>query len=227
MTMVRESRVGGRRENEVTDDRAVVLSVLSEELAERLGKHPLPPRTILPMPQPPSQGRRLVRGGLVLVIGVGAALVLAGAPWKYVERNGAPLKGTAEELVTVPLAPIAAATAQAASVPVDAPAVVRTEPPPVASVAPMPPVQHRDQATAAPAAPAAPSAERELTWMEVHELQVRLRALQFDPGPLDGVKGPLTSAAVRRFQEARGQRVTGDVSLGILIQLREVSGRAD
>ena len=43
--------------------------------------------------------------------------------------------------------------------------------------------------------------DRELTRTEVHELQIRLRALKFDPGPLDGIKGPLTSAAVRRFQE--------------------------
>lgn len=35
--------------------------------------------------------------------------------------------------------------------------------------------------------------DRELTWTEVHELQIRLRALRFDPGPRDGVKGPLTS----------------------------------
>ena len=51
-----------------------------------------------------------------------------------------------------------------------------------------------------------------------------LRALKFDPGPLDGVKGPLTSAAVRRFQESSGDRATGEIGLKTLIRLRQATG---
>jgi peptidoglycan hydrolase-like protein with peptidoglycan-binding domain len=69
--------------------------------------------------------------------------------------------------------------------------------------------------------------DRDLTWTEVHELQIRLRALRFDPGPLDGVKGPLTSAAVRRFQESQGNRVTGDIGLRTLILLRQATSAPD
>ncbi|WP_020179055.1 TIGR02594 family protein [Methylopila sp. M107] len=40
--------------------------------------------------------------------------------------------------------------------------------------------------------------------MTVLDIQRRLRALGFDPGPLDGAWGPLTRAALRRFQQASG-----------------------
>jgi hypothetical protein len=45
----------------------------------------------------------------------------------------------------------------------------------------------------------------------VRALQARLRALGFDPGPLDGLFGPRTQAAVRAFQRARGLEVDGVV----------------
>lgn len=38
----------------------------------------------------------------------------------------------------------------------------------------------------------------------VRGLQTRLAALGFDPGPIDGIRGPLTISAIRAFQHARG-----------------------
>jgi hypothetical protein len=43
----------------------------------------------------------------------------------------------------------------------------------------------------------------------VAALQVALRAHGFDPGPIDGVRGELTTGAVLRFQRARGIKATG------------------
>ena len=48
----------------------------------------------------------------------------------------------------------------------------------------------------------------------VAALQVGLRAHGFDPGPVDGVRGALTTKALIRFQRARGIRATGLVGLG-------------
>jgi len=46
---------------------------------------------------------------------------------------------------------------------------------------------------------------------DVRAVQDRLTATGFDPGPVDAVFGPMTDAAVRRFQEAKGLRVDGIV----------------
>ncbi|MBI3196792.1 MAG: peptidoglycan-binding protein, partial [Rhodospirillales bacterium] len=56
---------------------------------------------------------------------------------------------------------------------------------------------------------------------EILELQTRLKALGLSPGPLDGVAGPQTAAAVRRYEESRGQPPTGFVDRDLLIQLQQ------
>ncbi|GLK77278.1 hypothetical protein GCM10008171_25320 [Methylopila jiangsuensis] len=45
--------------------------------------------------------------------------------------------------------------------------------------------------------------------MTTLEIQRRLQALGFDPGPLDGRSGPRTESAIRLFQTARGLSVDG------------------
>jgi soluble lytic murein transglycosylase-like protein len=55
----------------------------------------------------------------------------------------------------------------------------------------------------------------------VAALQIGLRAHGFDPGPIDGVRGQLTSTALIRFQRARGIRPTGLVGR----QTRRALGR--
>ncbi len=45
----------------------------------------------------------------------------------------------------------------------------------------------------------------------VRGIQARLAALGFDPGPIDGIDGPKTDAAIRAFQAARGLAVDGIV----------------
>jgi DNA invertase Pin-like site-specific DNA recombinase len=64
----------------------------------------------------------------------------------------------------------------------------------------------------------------------VRALQRRLRTVGVDPGPVDGRFGPLTEAAVRRFQAARGLQVDGIVgprtgpALGAPVALARGSG---
>jgi peptidoglycan hydrolase-like protein with peptidoglycan-binding domain/DNA invertase Pin-like site-specific DNA recombinase len=47
--------------------------------------------------------------------------------------------------------------------------------------------------------------------VRVRKLQVQLRRLGMKPGPIDGLYGPLTAAAVARFQRARGGQPDGVV----------------
>ena len=54
----------------------------------------------------------------------------------------------------------------------------------------------------------------------VAALQIGLRAHGFDPGPIDGVRGQLTTGALLRFQQARGIRATGLVGRGTRRALR-------
>ena len=205
------------RDVEVADERADTFAALSRELAKRPSKYPLPPRYHA-AEREHSWSRPLWRMGLLsafVVAVAGFAVMPSGEIRNALERLGwqpaEPSLG-ASSITTVSTA--AAATANSPQ-----PAAPPTDPPTTASA----PLDDRTTAGVVQGDPPRID-ERELTWTEVHELQIRLRALRFDPGPLDGVKGPLTSAAVRRFQERQGERVTGDIGLRTLILLRQATG---
>ena len=50
-------------------------------------------------------------------------------------------------------------------------------------------------------------------------VQHRLNALGYDAGFVDGSMGPRTRAGIRRYQEARGRAVDGEVSEDLLMQI--------
>jgi hypothetical protein len=208
------------RDVAVVDERAATLAALSDELSRRLSKHPLPSRRRAPER---SRWRPLWRMGIlsalaVAAVVVGLAVMPLGMIWNGLERfRGQPAEAPlgASSITTV-------STAAAATAPSPQPTAPPIDPPTTASAPVDGPVH--DRTTAASRGDLPLVDDRELTWTEVHELQVRLRALRFDPGPLDGVRGPLTSAAVRRFQESQGYLVTGDIGLRTLILVRQATG---
>ncbi len=57
-------------------------------------------------------------------------------------------------------------------------------------------------------------------------MQAWLKAFGFDPGPLDGVPGSRTLAAVKRYQAARQTEETGLLDRSLLRQVRRQAGQS-
>jgi peptidoglycan hydrolase-like protein with peptidoglycan-binding domain len=59
----------------------------------------------------------------------------------------------------------------------------------------------------------------DVTSTDVLRAQQLLSELGYNPGPLDGIPGPRTRAAIESFQQSLGQPVTGQVTPGLLDRL--------
>lgn len=59
---------------------------------------------------------------------------------------------------------------------------------------------------------------------QIYETQSILSRLGYDPGPADGLMGPSTERAIRKFQVDRGLAQDGQPSTALLVQLNAVSG---
>ena len=59
---------------------------------------------------------------------------------------------------------------------------------------------------------------------EVTEVQRLLTLLGYETGPQDGVVGPRTSFAIRRYQQEKGLRMTGEPSAALLVRLKSDLG---
>ena len=55
---------------------------------------------------------------------------------------------------------------------------------------------------------------------ELREVQAKLQALGHDPGPVDGLHGPQTVSAVKRYEIANQIEPTGNLDLRLLERLR-------
>lgn len=77
------------------------------------------------------------------------------------------------------------------------------------------------RAEPAPTSSALPKPSYDRTF--VLEIQQRLNALGYDPGPSDGLYGPRTGNAITAFQGDQGMAVDGKPSVDVLTRLRETS----
>ncbi len=122
-----------------------------------------------------------------------------------------------------PIAPPVAAPPAVAAAPAPAPG---EQVPPVIEAAAQPPLvpdaASADTSSApVPSVAAEPPAPDPLRADEVREVQRRLQGFGFNPGPADGVAGPMTANAAASYQQSRGQPLTGDIDRDLLAQLRE------
>jgi len=146
----------------------------------------------------------LLVGGVVAAVATGVAL----ASLVPDEAESAP------SIVTASVAPTRAAS-ESTEPPPTVPSVAATEITPRPAPAPEPPVPAQTAAIEPTADPPT------LRVDEVKELQAKLRSFGFNPGPVDGVAGPLTQSAAMRYQQARGQPQSAAVDRQLLEQLRQ------
>jgi len=59
---------------------------------------------------------------------------------------------------------------------------------------------------------------------QIWEVQAWLKAFALDPGPIDGIPGPKTFAAVKKFESAHQRLETGNINYVLLGALRLESG---
>ena len=59
---------------------------------------------------------------------------------------------------------------------------------------------------------------------QIWEVQAWLKAFALDPGPIDGIPGPKTFAAVKKFESAHQRLETGNINYLLLGALRLESG---
>lgn len=82
------------------------------------------------------------------------------------------------------------------------------------------------QPVTAPAAPPPTANSAPLSMEEIRELQTRLKAFGLNPGPVDGFLGPLTAAAIKRYEAGRAPPATGTADRQLLERLRKDAGGA-
>lgn len=157
-------------------------------------------------------------GGVALTVSITGIVVLIAAPFDRPHpRAAAPVKPVEVAAVAPILTPSPASRPAPVSIPAAEPAA--SAPPVVTPVA--------TQTAVAPAvevekAPPEPSLEEPpLQRVEVREIQTKLRAFGFNPGPLDGVAGRSTQAAIMHYQQSRELPQTGTVDRQLLEQLRQ------
>jgi peptidoglycan hydrolase-like protein with peptidoglycan-binding domain len=60
---------------------------------------------------------------------------------------------------------------------------------------------------------------------QLAQAQQMLTELGYDPGPVDGIMGPMTGGALRRFQQDQSLPVTGQPDAATMAKLKELTGK--
>src|SRR6266851_3049189 len=135
----------------------------------------------------------------------------------------APDANCIEAQAPTPVAPTPVASAPVASAPQTTAPLAPTPPVPTPPVAPSVSAPEVTK----PNPPSAPTGgARPLSNDEVRETQAWLKAFGFDPGPLDGLPGFRTMAAVKRYQATRQAEETGLLNRSLLRQVRKDAGHS-
>src|ERR1700682_3240419 len=176
-----------------------------------------------------SVGLVLAHGDYGLAARILSQLVLVAALFAggyLIWRVSAPNCGPApdanciEAQAPTPVAPTPVASAPAASAPQATAPLAPTPPVPASLVAASVSATEVTQPTP-PTGGARP-----LSYDEVRETQAWLKAFGFDPGPLDGLRGSRTMAAVKRYQAARQTETSGQLDRSLLRQVRKDAGHS-
>ena len=130
-----------------------------------------------------------------------------------VAPSAAPPATPPAAITTAPAAPTAAApSAPPPATPPAATAAAPAAAPIPTATAPSAPPPSAEPPAATAAAPQPPSvlpAEAEMSAADRRQVQETLHRLDYYKGPIDGIFGPLTHAAIRRFQQSIGSDATG------------------
>jgi hypothetical protein len=183
-----------------------------------------PPAAAQPVVAKTAKRRSSLAYGALWGLGIGSGAVAAGAFVGFLV-NGPPQRPSAPRAASTE---IAAATPPAeASTAATTPAAVETPTPPTATETREAEATSPSSGTPVPP-PVAETADVKaipLIAAEVREVQGKLRALGFDPGPVDGDIGPRTANAARLYQRARGLGENGTIDRDLLARLRRENAR--
>jgi hypothetical protein len=218
------------------------------ELARRLGERAARQATIDPAVAARERraaldawDRARVHRQKVMAGGAAGVLAVAVLAWLVVSNLWLPEAPSVSAVASAEPAPRIASAAAAPVSPAPEPAAPRlppsspeqTRPSPTASLPVTPAATPVATPAASPAPPATvpappetasrstPSPAPALGVDEVREVQTRLLGLGFNPGPIDGATGRMTTAAAMRYQQERSLEQTGKVDRSLLEQLRQ------
>lgn len=157
--------------------------------------------------------------GAVVGSGIAALVATVGSPPAPTSASAAmPADRAAPIEMASATSPPPQSTSPVSPSPAPAPPSSVANPPAVAAVGPAPAAVAAD---GQPAPVETPASASPLQRDEVREVQARLRSFGFNPGPVDGLSGRTTEAAVMHYQQQREQLQTGKVDRRLLEQLRQ------